>query len=141
MIARPCSRGRRPLSTASRSSCTPGSATRSMRRATRALRLRSRFRPIPLTPCTSTGRSRPTTPSYVTGRALASCCPTNFFFFLLSCFLSFFSLFLSYEQVNNTQRDPSTAWQTKAGEWRLTTYDGLVYRSMDFQVFSKTKEE
>eukprot|EP00294_Goniomonas_avonlea_P016037 CAMPEP_0114543504 /NCGR_PEP_ID=MMETSP0114-20121206/2390_1 /TAXON_ID=31324 /ORGANISM="Goniomonas sp, Strain m" /LENGTH=606 /DNA_ID=CAMNT_0001727845 /DNA_START=18 /DNA_END=1838 /DNA_ORIENTATION=+ len=34
--------------------------------------------------------------------------------------------------VNNTQRDPSTAWQTSDGEWRLTTYDGLVYNSWNF---------
>jgi len=29
--------------------------------------------------------------------------------------------------VNNTQRDPSTAWKTAAGEWRLRTYDSMVY--------------
>ena len=34
--------------------------------------------------------------------------------------------------VNNTQRDPSTAWQTAAGEWRLTNYEGKVYSSLDF---------
>eukprot|EP01050_Picozoa_sp_SAG11_P009123 SAG11_NODE_839_length_6916_cov_7.427314_2_plen_408_part_00 len=34
--------------------------------------------------------------------------------------------------VNNTQRDPSSAWQTKAGEWRLTTFTGRVYHSWDF---------
>ena len=28
--------------------------------------------------------------------------------------------------VNGTQRDPSTAWQTAAGEWRLTNYEGKV---------------
>lgn len=28
--------------------------------------------------------------------------------------------------VNNTQRDPSTAWQSPAGEWRLTTYDATM---------------
>eukprot|EP00697_Spironema_sp_BW2_P014491 gnl/Spiro4/4935_TR2459_c0_g1_i1.p1 gnl/Spiro4/4935_TR2459_c0_g1~~gnl/Spiro4/4935_TR2459_c0_g1_i1.p1 ORF type:complete len:556 (-),score=201.80 gnl/Spiro4/4935_TR2459_c0_g1_i1:17-1645(-) len=34
--------------------------------------------------------------------------------------------------VNNTQRDPSTAWQTARGEWRLTNYEGKVYYSSDF---------
>lgn len=34
--------------------------------------------------------------------------------------------------VNNTQRDPSTAWQTAAGEFRLTNYEGKIYSSPDF---------
>jgi beta-fructofuranosidase len=38
--------------------------------------------------------------------------------------------------VNNTQRDPSTAWQTAAGEWRLTNYEGKVYSSSDFITWS-----
>ena len=29
--------------------------------------------------------------------------------------------------VENTQRDPSTPWKTPAGEWRLRTYDSMVY--------------
>ena len=29
--------------------------------------------------------------------------------------------------VNGTQRDPSTPWQTASGEWRLRTYDSMVY--------------
>ena len=29
--------------------------------------------------------------------------------------------------VENTQRDPSTPWQTPSGEWRLRTYDSSVY--------------
>lgn len=29
--------------------------------------------------------------------------------------------------VESTQRDPSSAWQTSAGEWRLRTYDSMVY--------------
>lgn len=29
--------------------------------------------------------------------------------------------------VENTQRDPSTPWKTSAGEWRLRTYDSMVY--------------
>ncbi len=37
--------------------------------------------------------------------------------------------------VNNTQRDPSTAWQTAAGEWRLTNYEGKIYGSDDFQTW------
>ena len=34
--------------------------------------------------------------------------------------------------VNNTQRDPSSAWQTAAGEWRLTNFEGKIYSSPDF---------
>ena len=37
--------------------------------------------------------------------------------------------------VNNTGRDPSTAWQTPAGEWRLTTFDTMVMGSMDFKTW------
>lgn len=40
--------------------------------------------------------------------------------------------------MNNTQRDPSTAWQTPEGEWRITTYDTEVYASMDFKNWYKT---
>lgn len=29
--------------------------------------------------------------------------------------------------VENTQRDPSTPWKTASGEWRLRTYDSMVY--------------
>ena len=38
---------------------------------------------------------------------------------------------------NNTQRDPSSAWQTSFKEWRFTTFDGLVYGSEDFQTWYK----
>jgi hypothetical protein len=34
--------------------------------------------------------------------------------------------------VNSTQRDPSSAWRTPAGEWRMVTLDTTVYGSMDF---------
>jgi hypothetical protein len=34
--------------------------------------------------------------------------------------------------VNNTQRDPSAAWRTPDGEWRFTTFDQMVYGSLDF---------
>eukprot|EP00943_MAST-04B_sp_MAST-4B-sp1_P007940 g7940.t1 len=34
--------------------------------------------------------------------------------------------------VNNTQRDPSTAWKSAYGEWRLTSYDTNSYGSTDF---------
>jgi len=34
---------------------------------------------------------------------------------------------------NGTQRDPSTAWKTSSGEWRLTTFDTVIYGSMDFK--------
>ena len=34
----------------------------------------------------------------------------------------------SYNPImENTQRDPSTPWQTPSGEWRLRTYDSKVY--------------
>ena len=35
--------------------------------------------------------------------------------------------------ANNTGRDPSTAWKTPAGEWRLTTFDTVIFGSMDFK--------
>eukprot|EP00948_MAST-09A_sp_MAST-9A-sp1_P001800 g1800.t1 len=38
---------------------------------------------------------------------------------------------------NGTQRDPSTAWQTPDGEWRLTTFDTIIYGSMDFKTWYK----
>jgi sucrose-6-phosphate hydrolase SacC (GH32 family) len=37
--------------------------------------------------------------------------------------------------VNATGRDPSTAWQTEAGEWRLTTFDTVIMGSMDFKTW------
>ena len=38
--------------------------------------------------------------------------------------------------MNNTQRDPSTAWQDPTTmEWRLTTFGGTVYGSMDFKTW------
>jgi beta-fructofuranosidase len=37
--------------------------------------------------------------------------------------------------VNNTGRDPSTAWQTPSGEWRLTTFDTMIMGSMDFKIW------
>jgi hypothetical protein len=39
--------------------------------------------------------------------------------------------------VNNTQRDPSTAWQTAAGEWRLTNYEGKIFSSLDFVTWAE----
>ena len=35
--------------------------------------------------------------------------------------------------ANDTKRDPSTAWRTPDGEWRMTTYDTTVFGSMDFK--------
>ncbi len=43
--------------------------------------------------------------------------------------------------VNGTQRDPSTAWQTPDGEWRLTTFDTIIYGSMDFKNWYKIDEQ
>jgi sucrose-6-phosphate hydrolase SacC (GH32 family) len=38
--------------------------------------------------------------------------------------------------VNNTGRDPTTAWQVEAtGEWRLSTFDTTIYGSMDFRTW------
>lgn len=39
--------------------------------------------------------------------------------------------------VNGTQRDPSTAWQNPSGEWQLTTFDTIIYGSMDFKEWYK----
>ena len=39
--------------------------------------------------------------------------------------------------VNNTGRDPSTAWRTPAGEWQLTSFGSLVVGSIDFKVWYK----
>ena len=35
--------------------------------------------------------------------------------------------------VNNTGRDPSTAWRTEQGEWRLVTLGTMLHASMDFK--------
>lgn len=35
--------------------------------------------------------------------------------------------------ANDSQRDPSTAWKTASGEWRFTTYDTMLYASVDFR--------
>jgi len=39
--------------------------------------------------------------------------------------------------IPNTGRDPSTAWKTASGEWRLTTFDTIIYGSMDFKTWYK----
>merc|ERR1740121_2701544 len=39
--------------------------------------------------------------------------------------------------VPATGRDPSTAWKTASGEWRLTTFDTNIYGSMDFKTWYK----
>ena len=38
--------------------------------------------------------------------------------------------------VKNTQRDPSSAWQTSKGEWRYTWYSGGIYSSWNFKDWS-----
>lgn len=35
--------------------------------------------------------------------------------------------------ANNTGRDPSTAWQTPSGEWRITSFGSQIFGSMDFK--------
>jgi sucrose-6-phosphate hydrolase SacC (GH32 family) len=42
--------------------------------------------------------------------------------------------------VENTERDPSTAWQTSAGEWRLTNYEGKIFSSTDFVKWSRPED-
>eukprot|EP00911_Craspedida_sp_UC1_P000571 UC1_evm3s438 len=37
--------------------------------------------------------------------------------------------------VNATGRDPSTAWRTPSGEWRITTFDTQIFGSMDFKTW------
>merc|ERR1719277_2199456 len=37
--------------------------------------------------------------------------------------------------VPATGRDPSTAWKTSSGEWRLTTFDTQTFGSMDFKTW------
>jgi sucrose-6-phosphate hydrolase SacC (GH32 family) len=37
--------------------------------------------------------------------------------------------------VNSTQRDPSGAWRTPSGEYRMTTIDEHIYASMDFKTW------
>ena len=37
--------------------------------------------------------------------------------------------------ANNTGRDPSTAWQTPAGEWRFTSYGSEIFGSLDFKAW------
>ena len=39
--------------------------------------------------------------------------------------------------ANRTERDPSGAWRTPYGEWRLLTWDGWEYGTMDFETFYK----
>ena len=39
--------------------------------------------------------------------------------------------------VNSTGRDPSSAWKTASGEWQLTTFDTVIYGSMDFRTWYK----
>ena len=38
----------------------------------------------------------------------------------------------SHPILNNTQRDPTTAWQTDHGEWRLLTFDTSLYATRSF---------
>jgi len=35
--------------------------------------------------------------------------------------------------ANNTQRDPTSAWRTAHGEWRLSTYDAELFATADFK--------
>jgi len=42
--------------------------------------------------------------------------------------------------VESTQRDPSTAWQTPSGEWRLTNYEGKIFSSRDFKTWARAAD-
>eukprot|EP01043_Picozoa_sp_COSAG02_P065263 COSAG02_NODE_9793_length_2109_cov_1.419900_1_plen_333_part_00 len=37
--------------------------------------------------------------------------------------------------ANDTGRDPSTAWRTPSGEWRITSYGSQIFGSMDFKTW------
>ena len=39
--------------------------------------------------------------------------------------------------VNNTQRDPSGAWLTPSGQWRMLTWDQVFWGSVDFMTWEK----
>ena len=43
--------------------------------------------------------------------------------------------------ANSTGRDPSTAWQTPAGEWRITSYGSQIFGSMDFKEWYRIGEQ
>lgn len=63
-------------------------------------------------------------PACETGTLLAQAVPTNY---------ATDELLVNWSKpdynpiVENTERDPSTPWQTSSGEWRLRTYDSMVY--------------
>ena len=42
--------------------------------------------------------------------------------------------------VESTERDPSTAWQTPTGEWRLTNYEGKIFSSRDFKTWARAAD-
>ena len=42
--------------------------------------------------------------------------------------------------ANNTQRDPSSAWQNSDGQWRLLTWDQVIFASSDFKTFKKLSQ-
>jgi len=37
--------------------------------------------------------------------------------------------------ANNTQRDPTSAWKTPSGEWRINTYNSTLFGSKDFKTW------
>ena len=43
--------------------------------------------------------------------------------------------------VNNTQRDPSTAWDDGGGRWRLTTYTGETYTAADSDFWTWKRDD
>ena len=63
-------------------------------------------------------------PSCETGTLLAQAVPANY---------AADELLLNWTKpaynpiMENTQRDPSTPWKTSHGEWRLRTYDSMIY--------------
>ena len=65
-----------------------------------------------------------------TGTLLAQAVPSNY---ATDELLTNWSKPLYNPIVNNTQRDPSTPWKTPSGEWRLRTYDQMIYAAKSDQ--------
>lgn len=62
-------------------------------------------------------------PNCQTGTGLAQALPADYSDELLSVWSK-----PSYNPImNNTERDPSSPWRTRSGEWRLRTYNSKIY--------------
>ena len=65
-------------------------------------------------------------PACATGTLLAQAVPANY---ATDALLTNWTKPSYNPIVESTQRDPSTPWKTPSGEWRLRTYDQMVYGS------------